>query len=158
MTVIVGADGAVQINLGNGLKYMANVTSWRANLGRDMLDKTTQADDAKRRTAGLADWTGDFAFSIEFSDDISVAQSAWQMLQFALSGRDDELKAEIALILQHHGIPPDCNIFQASIPGVIRLTGTVVIGDIKIDCEDPEKPLVLVASWGADGALTPERD
>jgi len=158
MAVIVGSDGAVQIDLGNGLKYMANIKSWRARLGRDLLDKTTQADDSKKRTAGLADWTGDFAFNLEFSDDVSVALSAWQMLEFALSGRDDELKADVALILQRYGILPDCNIFQTSIPGVIRVTGTVVIGDIAIDCEDPEQPLVLVASWGADGALTPERD
>lgn len=157
MAVIVGADGAAQIDLGNGLKYMANITSWSIRLDRGYLDRTDLSHEAKKRTAGLADWTGDFSFNIQLSEDTSVALSAWQLLQFIIAGRDDELKAEVALILQRNQVMADCNIFQTTIPGAVWLAGTVVIGSVGLDCEDPEKPLVGLAQWGADGALTLHR-
>lgn len=157
MAVIVGADGAAQINLGGGLKYIANIRSWRASLKRDMLRRTTLADEAERRTGGLADWSGDFEFRLQFSDDTSVAQSAWQMLNFALTNTDDALKAELSLMLQSYKLPPDYDIFDTTVAGVIKLTGTVVIGDVSLNCEDPEQPIIAVASWAGDGALTPVR-
>lgn len=158
MTVVIGVDGAAQIDLGNGLKYVADITSWRLELNREELSRTTVADDAKRRTAGLADWTGDFSFNIELSEDDSMAQSAWHLLQFIIAGRDDELKAEVALILQRHEVVPDCDIFRGGIPGAVWLAGTVVIGGIRLDCGSPEQPLVGLVRWGADGALTLQRD
>lgn len=157
MAVIVGSDGAAQIDLGDGLKYVANVKSWRASLKRDMLRRTTQADEAERRTGGLADWSGDFEFRLQFSDDTSTAQSAWQMLNFALTGTDDDLKADIELILQRYQLLPDCDIFGTTVAGVVKLVGTVVIGDVSLNCEDPEQPLIAVASWAGDGVLTPQR-
>lgn len=157
MAVIVGADGAAQIDLGNGLKYIANITSWSVKLDRGYLNRTTQADEAKKRTADIADWTGDFSFNIQLSEDTSVALSAWPLLQFIIAGKDDELKAEVALILQRNQVMADCDIFQTTIPGAVWLAGTVVIGGVGLDCEDPEKPLVGLAQWGADGALTLHR-
>jgi len=157
MSVIVGSDGAAQVNLGGGVKYIANIKSWRANLKRDMLRRTTQADEVEKRTAGLADWSGDFEFFLQFSDDVTTAQSSWQMLNFALTGTDDSLKANVALILQTHQVLPDCDIFSTTIPGVIKLIGTVVIGDVTINCEDPEHPLGLLVSWAGDGAMTLQR-
>jgi hypothetical protein len=157
MAVIVGSDGAAQINLGNGLKYIANIKSWRASLKRDMLRRTTQADEVERRTGGLADWSGDFEFRLQFSDDTTTAQSAWQMLNFALTKTDDDLKANVELILQRYQLSADYDIFDSTIAGVIKLTGTVVIGDVSLNCEDPEQPLIAVASWAGDGALTPQR-
>jgi hypothetical protein len=91
---------------------------------------------------------------LQFSDDTSVAQSAWQLLNFAFSNTDDTLKAGIELILQSEKLPPDFDIFKTTVSGVIKLTGTVVIGDISMDCADPEQAIVAVASWEADGALT----
>jgi hypothetical protein len=157
MAVLVGADGAAKLDLGGGLKYVANIFSWNAQLRREMLTRTTQADDYRRRTAGLGDWTGSFSFRLQFSDDTSVAQSAWQLLNFAFSNTDDNLRAGIELILQSHKLPTDCDIFQTTIPGIIKLTGNVVIGDISMNCEDPEQPIVAVANWEADGALAPVR-
>jgi hypothetical protein len=157
MTVLKGSDGRAQINLGGGLKCIANIFSWRAQRRMDMLDRTTQADEAKRRTAGLADWSGSFSFRLQFSDDTAAAQSAWQMLNFALMNTDDAMKASVALIIQAYQLPPDYDIFRTTIAGVIKLTGTVVISDVSMDCTDPEQPIVAVASWEGDGALTLER-
>jgi len=157
MAVIVGSDGAVKIDLGNGSKYIANTLSWQCRLNRDMLRRTTQADEAEKRTAGLADWTGDFAFQMQFSDDTAIAQSSWQMLNFALSNTDDQLKAELVLILQRNQILPDYNIFNTSVQGVVKLTGMVVIGNVSLNCQDPEQPLALVAEWSADGVLVLQR-
>jgi hypothetical protein len=157
MSLLVGSDGAAQINLGGGLKFVANIFSWNARLRREMLRQTTQADDYEKRTAGLGDWSGSFSFRMQFSDDTSVAQSAWQLLDFALTKNDDDLKASIALILQSYKLPPDCDIFKTTIPGVIKLTGTVVIGDLSLNCEDPEQPIIAVANWEGDGAMTPVR-
>lgn len=157
MAVLVGADGAAQINFGNGLKYVANIKSWRASLKRDMLRRTTLADEAERRTGGLADWSGDFEFRLQFSDDTTVAQSSWQILDFALTNTDDDLKADLSLILQRYQLVPDYDIFKTTIAGVIKLTGTVVIGDVSLNCEDPEQPIIAVASWQGDGALVPQR-
>jgi hypothetical protein len=158
MGVIVGSDGGVQINLGGGLKYVANIFSWNVNMGRNMLRTTTQADEAERRTAGLADWTGDFSMRLQFSDDTNVAQSSWQMLNFALTGVDDGLKADLRLMLQSYQVlPEDCDIFRTTIPGIISLVGTVVIGDVRLDCTDPGEPIILVLSWSGDGALTLQR-
>lgn len=157
MAVLVGADGAAQINLGGGLKYVANIRSWRASLKRDMLRRTTLADEAERRTGGLADWSGDFEFRLQFSDDATAAQSSWQILDFALTNTDDDLKADISLILQRYQLPPDCDLFDNTIAGVISLNGTVVIGDVSLNCEDPEQPIIAVASWQGDGALVPYR-
>ena len=61
------------------------------------------------------------------------------------------------LILQRYQLPADYDIFGSTINGIVSLTGTVAIGDISLDCEDPEQPIVAVASWAGDGALTPER-
>jgi hypothetical protein len=157
MAVLVGSDGAAKINLGGGLKFVANIFSWTARLRREMLRQTTQADDYEKRTAGLGDWSGSFSFRMQFSDDTSVAQSAWQLLDFALTKNDNDLKASIELILQSYRLLPDCDIFKTTIPGVIKLTGTVVIGDLSMNCEDPEQPIIAVASWEGDGALTPVR-
>jgi len=158
MGVIVGSDGGVQINLGGGLKYVANIFSWNVNMGRDMLRTTTQADEAERRTGGLADWSGDISMRLQFSDDTNVAQSSWQMLNFALTGVDDGLKADLRLMLQsYQALPEDCDIFRTTIHGIISLVGTVVIGDVRLDCTDPGEPIILVLSWSGDGALTPQR-
>jgi hypothetical protein len=59
--------------------------------------------------------------------------------------------------LQSYKLPPDCDIFKTTIPGVIKLTGTVVIGDLSLNCEDPEQPIIAVANWEGDGAMTPVR-
>lgn len=157
MTVLVGADGSVELDLGDGLICVANVFTWEAELKREMLRRTTQADEFERRTAGLGDWSGSFSFRMQFSDDIEQAQSAWQILEYAVTGSDDDLKADIDLVLQHYRRPPDYDIFNSTIAGVIKLTGTVVIGDIRLDCEDPEKPIVAVAIWQGDGPLALER-
>jgi hypothetical protein len=157
MAVIVGTNGAAKLNLGGGLKYVANIFSWDAQLRREMLRQTTQADDYEKRTAGMGDWTGSFSFRLQFSDDTSVAQSAWQLLNFAFTETDDDLKAGIELILQSYKLPTDCDIFKTTIPGIIKLTGTVVIGNISMNCEDPELPIVAKANWEADGALAPVR-
>lgn len=158
MAVLVGADGVAKLDLGDGLICVANIFSWRARLSREMLRRTTQADEAERRTAGLADWSGSFSFRLQFSDDISTAQSAWQILDFALTNTDDGLKANLELILQKYQLVPDYDIFNSTVDGVIKLTGVVVIGDISMDCSDPEQPIVCEASWAGDGALTPVRD
>lgn len=158
MTVLKGADGRAQINLGSGLKCIANIFSWRAQRRMDMLRRTTLADEAERRTAGLADWSGSFTCRLQFSDDVAAAQSAWQMLNFALMNTDDAMKASVALIIQAYQLPPDYDIFRTTIPGVIKLTGTVVFNDIRLDCTEPEQPIIAVFSWEGDGALTLERD
>ena len=124
---------------------------------RDMLRRTTQADEFERNTGGLGDWSGDFEFRLQFSDDTTTAQSAWQMLNFALTGTGDSLKSELSLILQSYQLTPDYDIFDTTIAGVIKLTGTVVIGGVSLNCEDPEQPIIAVASWSGDGALTPQR-
>jgi hypothetical protein len=157
MSVLIGSNGAAQINLGGGIKYVANIFSWTASMKRDMLSRTTQADEAERRTGGLADWTGDFSFNLQFSDDADTAQSAWQMLDFAYSNTDDDLKAELRLILQSHKLPPDYDVFRTTISGIIQLAGTIVIGDVSLDCTDPGQPIVAKAFWGGDGALALQR-
>lgn len=159
MAVVTGANGAAELDLGDGLKCVANIFSWEARLSRETLNRTTQADDYKKRTAGLGDWSGSFSFRLQFSDDTSVAQSAWQILEYALTATDDDLKAELSLVLQGQKVPSgDCEVFSSVIEGKIWLAGTVVVTDISLDCSDPEQPIVAVASWEADGALTPERD
>lgn len=157
MAVLVGADGAAQIDLGAGLKYIANIKSWRCKMTREMLDRTTQADESRRRTGGLSDWSGDFEFHIQFSDDTGTALSAWQLLDFAFTNTDDDLKADISLILQQQNHPSNCDIFSTTVAGIVKLTGTVVIGDISLNCEDPEQPIIAVANWEADGPLGLER-
>lgn len=158
MAVIVGADGAAKIELGDGLKYIANIFSWQADLRRAMLRTTTQADDFERRTGGLGDWTGSFSFRLQFSDDTEVAQSAWQLLQHVCTGTDDGLKASVSLILQQYAVQHDYDIpFESTIGGTISLNGTVVVGGVSLNCEDPEKPIIAVASWEGDGALIPQR-
>ena len=157
MTVLKGSDGRAQLNLGGGFKCIANIFSWRAQRRIDMLRRTTQADEAEKRTAGLADWSGSFSFRLQFSDDQATALSAWQILNFALMNTDDALKANVNLILQAYQLLPDYDIFNTTIAGIIKLTGTVVVSDVSLDCTDPEQPIVAVASWEGDGALLLER-
>jgi hypothetical protein len=157
VSVLVGSNGAAQIDLGGGIKYVANIFSWTASMKRDMLSRTTQADEAERRTGGLADWTGDFSFKLQFSDDTATAQSAWQMLNFAYSNTDDDLKAELRLILQSYRLPPGYDVFRTTVSGIIQLAGTIVIGDVSLDCTDPEQPIIAKAFWGGDGALALQR-
>lgn len=157
MTVLKGSDGKAQLNLGDGLKSVANIFSWRAQRRIEMLRRTTQADETERRTAGIADWSGSFSFRLQFSDDTTTALSAWQILNFALMNTDDNLKASVNLILQAYQISPDYDIFNTTVSGIIKLTGTVVVSDVSLDCSDPEQPIVAVASWEGDDALILER-
>lgn len=158
MAVIVGSDGAVEFDFGNGMKCVADIFSWEAPLKRSTLRRTTQADEAERRTGGLADFTGSFSMRLEFSDDESVAQSAWQILNFAITNTDDDLKANLNLVLQRYTVIPDCDIFQSGITGSVSLSGVVVITDVSLNCSDPEKPLICEVAWEADGPLTLVRD
>jgi hypothetical protein len=157
MSVLVGAHGAAQLDLGGGLKYVANIFSWDASMRRAMLSRKTQADDFERNTGGLAGWSGSFSFKLQFSDDTSTAQSAWQMLYFAFTKTDDDLKADLRLILQSHKLTPDYDIFQTTVGGIIQLAGTIVIGDVSLDCTDPEQPIIAKAFWSGDGALALQR-
>jgi hypothetical protein len=158
MTVVVGTDGAAKIDLGSGLKYMANIRSWELSVSRPSLSRTNLGDEAERSVSGVAKWTGDFEFHLVFSEDESVALSSWKMLEFALAGVGDELFADIELILQRHQIAPDFEVFRSTIPGVIKLSGTVLVTDVRMDCTDPGEPIVMVADWEGDGALTPVRE
>lgn len=157
MSVIKGADGGIKINLGDGSRFIANTFRWNAKLRREMLRQTTQADDFEKRTAGIGDWTGSLSFYMQLSDDTSIAQSGMQLIEHVMSNTGDDLKASIELVLQRWEIPADYDTFNTSIKGAVSLTGTVVIGDMGFDCEDPERPVIATASWEADGPLTPVR-
>lgn len=157
MSVIVGSDGAVKINLGNGLKYIANIRSWQAKMNRDMLPQTTLADETERNTGGLASWSGDFGLRLEFSDDESVALSSWQFLDFAINNSDNDLKAELHLIIQSQGLDPSRDIFKTTVPGIIKLVGTVVIGSTSLNCEDPAEAVIAVINWSGDGPMQLQR-
>lgn len=157
MAVVVGSDGAAKINLGDGSQYIANIKSWRINMNRDYLSRTTQADEVERNTGGMSSWTGDFEMHLSFSDDESVALSSWQVLDFVINNTDDDLKAELSLLLQQYGVQADCKTFKTSMQEAISLTGTVVLGSVNMNCEDPEQPIVLVINWTADGPLTLQR-
>ena len=159
MPVIVGSDGAVQFDFGGGLTYVANVFAWSVNLGRETLPTTKQGDEAVTRTGGLADHTGSVSMRLRFAEDGAEALSAWQLINFALGNTDDALKASIKLFIQTAGVSADCeDITGLLIQDPISLTGTVVIASISLDCTDPGEPVVAVASWEADGALTLTRD
>lgn len=157
MAVITGSDGAVKINLEDGLKYIAEIVSWTVNMDRGMLSRTNAADESERTTGGRNSWKGDIELHVAFSDDTSVALSSWQLLEFAINNTDDDLKAELRLVLQRYGVMPDCNVFKTSVAGVVELVGTVVLGPVSLNCEDPEQPIVLVISWTADGPLALQR-
>ena len=158
MAVILGSDGAVKIDLGDGLKYIAQIRSWEAALSRPSLRRTTMADEAEKRASGVADWGGNFELQIVLSEDDSTALSAWKLLQFLLAGVDEGLKADVELILQRYQISADCVTFGTSLSGVVKLAGTVLLTDVRLDCQSPEEALVLVVYWEGDGALGLVRD
>ena len=79
------------------------------------------------------------------------------MLDFAFTKTDDDLKASLRLILQSHKLTPDYDVFQTTVGGIIQLAGTIVIGDVSLDCTDPEQPIVAKAFWSGDGALALQR-
>jgi len=157
MAVIVGADGAIELDLGNGLVRAANIFQWEARLTRDSLPRTTQADDYKRWTGGLGEWSGSFSFRLQFSDDGDTALSAWQLLTFIVSNTGDDLKGNLRLILQGQGEGAGSDVFRFPISDQIMLSGQVLISDVGLNCEDPERPIIATASWLGDGELTLER-
>lgn len=160
MPVIVGSDGAVQFDLGSGSLCTANTFAWSVNLGRETLPTTKQGDEAVTRTGGLADHTGSVSIRLQFSDDTANANSAWQLIDFALGNTDDDLKADVKLYLQRSGLTAGCgdDAFDTVIQDPIVLAGTVVIAGISLDCTDPGEPVVAVLNWEADGALTLSRE
>lgn len=159
MSVIFGSDGAIQFDLGPDQRCTANVFSWSVNLGRETLDTTKQGDEARTRTGGLADHTGSVSLRLQFSDDDSQANSAWQILDYALGNTDDALKAAITLYLQRSDPPAGCDdVFSSLVRVPIKLTGTVVVAGISLDCTDPGEPVIAVLGWEADGALALSRE
>lgn len=160
MPVIVGSDGSMQFDLGGGLLCTANTFAWSVDLGRETLDTTRQGDEARTRTGGLADHTGSVSIRLQFSDDTAEANSAWQILDFALGNGDDDLKASIKLYLQRSGLTAGCgdDTFDTVVQDAIVLTGTVVVGGISLDCSAPEEPIVAVVNWEADGPLALSRE
>lgn len=159
MSVILGSDGAIEFDFGPGSRCTANVFSWRVNLGRETLDTTRQGAEARGRTGGLADHTGSVSLRLQFSDDNSTANSAWQILDHALGNSDDGLKAGLTLYIQRTEPTAGCDdVFGALVAVPIKLAGTVVIAGIDLDCTDPGEPVVAVLSWEADGALALSRE
>jgi hypothetical protein len=159
MSVILGSEGSIQFDFGNGSRCVANVFSWSVNLGRETLDTTRQGDEARSRTGGLADHTGSVSLRLQFSDDDSQANSAWQIMEFALGGSDDELKADLTLYLQRSAPPAGCDdTFGLLIQDAIFLAGRAVITGVNLDCTDPGEPVVAVVGWEADGALELSRE
>ena len=158
MAVITGADGQVQFDLGGGAVCTANVFQWTANLGRQTLDTTRQGDEGRRRTGGLADHTGTVSLRLQFSDDTATANSAWQLLDFALGNVDDGLKAGLTLYVQMSSTSGLCDgVFGSTFSDAVSLTGSVVVADVRMDCSDVTQPVVAVLNWEADGALTLQR-
>jgi hypothetical protein len=153
MSVILGSDGAIQFDFGS-LLCTANTFAWTVNLGRETLPTTKQGDYAVSRTGGLADHTGSVSIRLQFSDDDSQANSAWQILQFAIGNHDDDLKAGIRLYLQRTPPPAECDdVLGQLMPDAVFLGGTVVVTSISLDCSDPGEPVVAVVNWEADGGL-----
>jgi hypothetical protein len=95
---------------------------------------------------------------LQFSDDTALANSAFQIIDYALGNSDDELKANLRLYLQRTPPAQECDdVFDSLVSDEVYLAGGVVLTSISLDCTDPGEPLVAVLGWEADGALTLER-
>lgn len=156
--VLIGTDGLIFMQLADLGQVVANSFRWTVTLGNEFLEKTDLSNEARRKTGGLKNHTGSFTIMVNFLENNQEALSVWQLLNFAVSNTDDDMQAQIELIIQKGGLPLQHSTCDASpITDQISLVGTVVVGDISINCEDPANPLVATLAWEADGLLTPTR-
>lgn len=158
MTVILGGDGLVALTLPTGdpetpgtLKAVAEVFSWSASLGRETLRTTRQDDESERRTAGRSDHTGSISLRINLLEDDAECLSLLQLLELTTTATDDDLKATITLWVTRGGSGDVCD---SSLDDAVSLQGSVVITDIRIDCSEPDAPVVAVMSWESNGGLS----
>lgn len=70
---IAGKDGKVMI----GAATVAEVTSWKLDIGADMLDSTTLTKAWKEFVAGLKEWSGNVECNWNVSGD-AAGQKAFQ--------------------------------------------------------------------------------
>lgn len=155
MSVLLGGDGTVQLDLGSGLTCVVNLFRWQLNINRDVLDTTRQGAESKGSVGGLLGGTGELGYRLQLFEDGPEAVSAYQILDYVLTNVDAALTAQVRLVLQ---VDPSasCAIGEP-IREAVWLDGSVVIGSTSIDCSDPGQLMVLRTSITTDGDLTLNR-
>ena len=127
--LLLGEDGALQFDLGNGLQCSAEITSYRLLLGRDLLETTQQGDETRTYVAGLKSWSGECNFNIRLAQDAELFTAA-QLVPFILA-LEGEARIPARFYIQRNDAPGGCP------PGIeigpAWFGGTVLLSEITLD-------------------------
>jgi len=127
--LLLGEDGALQFDLGNGLQCSAEITSYRLLLGRDTLETTAQGDESRTFVAGLKTWSGECNYNIRLAQDTELFTAA-QLIPSILAN-EDEAPINARFYIQRNDAPGGCP------PGIeigpAWFEGTLILSEITLD-------------------------
>lgn len=129
--LLMGDDGLIQLDLGDGLQCSAEITSYRLQLERSKLETTAQGDEFQTYVAGIKGWSGDISFNIRLVQN-ALTFTAAQLIPSILA---DETEAEIdaRFYLQRRDGGAECGEIGGITLGQAWIGGTIILDQITID-------------------------
>jgi hypothetical protein len=127
--LLLGEDGTLRFDLGNGLQCIAELTSYRLLIGRDRLETTAQGDESRTYVAGLKNFSGELNFNIRLAEQDDLFTAA-QLIPSILA-LEGEAPIPAEFYLQRSDAPGDCPPGTNKGPG--WFSGVVLLDQITLD-------------------------
>lgn len=147
--LLLGDDGALQFDLGNGLQCSAEITSYRLLLSRDLLETTAQGQESRSYAPGLKSWSGECNMNVRLAQDGNLFTIA--QLVPAILALEDEALVPARFYIQSHDAPSGCP------PGVeigpAWFEGTAILSEITLDIADPTTLIRGAARFTGTGPI-----
>jgi hypothetical protein len=147
--LLLGEDGTLRFDLGNGLQCTAELTSYRLLIGRDRLETTAQGDESRTYVAGLKSFSGELNFNIRLAEQDDLFTAA-QLIPSVLA-LEGEAPIPAEFYLQRSDAPGDCP------PGISRgpgwFSGVVLLDEITLDIGNAAELIRGAAAFTGTGDL-----
>jgi hypothetical protein len=127
--LLLGEDGTLRFDLGDGLQCTAELTSYRLLIGRDRLETTQQGDESRTYAAGLKGFSGELNFNIRLAEQTDLFTAA-QLIPSVLA-LEGEAPIPAEFYLQRSAAPSGCPPGSEKGPG--WFSGVVLLDQITLD-------------------------
>jgi hypothetical protein len=147
-----GRGGKIELNLGSGLKPIAEADRWSLSLGREALPTTTQADESKTYIKGLKGHEGTVNYFIRLysaTDRLSAAQ----IIPLILDNQGSGINVSARLYVQTPASAmATCNVTTSYVQAAY-FTGDLLFTNTSIDMP-AEDIITCRSSFTVTGAVT----
>ena len=147
--LLLGEDGTLRFDLGNGLQCTAELTSYRLLIGRDRLETTAQGDESRTYVAGLKNFSGELNFNIRLAEQDDLFTAA-QLIPSVLA-LEGEAPIPAEFYLQRSDSPGGCPPSTNKGPG--WFSGVVLLDQITLDIGNAAELIRGAAAFTGTGDL-----